>query len=276
MPDQEVEYLIKLGIDKTTANEAVKGIDSMRKGIEAATKSTDTMISKGRQISRIGGEMAIVGGLISAPFIAAANVYIEKYKGIETAANNYTAAQAKQTEATASLGRVAATALVPIMNQAADVTQKIADFASAHPDLVSTGLNIGAFLISGGAALLMAGQLAGTYSRLSDIIQSGGLIGGVAKAGIGIAALGVGLEAGVKIVNAMGDANAAYAKQTGDAALAQSAAAMQSYSLADALKTGRQIVALAIYGLAKTFVDAQHTTDLLGLTFVGVGVVINK
>ena len=262
MADGSLQYLIQLGIDPQTAQQAVDGVDKFRAGLDKAKQSAQKLVEEGRKMSELGATMAMAGAAVLAPLVAAADTYVSRYKGIESAANAFTAAQQRQTEATTNLGRAAATALIPVMNQAADITQKIADFATAHPDLMSAGVNIAGTMVVAGGAIAAAGQLASTVGRVSELINSGGLVGNLGKAAVGVAAIGVGTEVAIAGLNAFG-------KATGDARLA-------TYGLGDAFNTVKQIIAIPVLLIAKAFVEAEHTVEMFGGIIQAVGLIVGR
>lgn len=257
--DDRVSYLISIGLDQSKAKEVVAGLDGMRKGLETvkgqsgeAEKALRKVAETGRQLREVGTVIAASGAAMLAPFIASAQQYMTRFKGLEGAANDYARAQQRVTDASSTFGRVAAQQLTPILNQVADFQEKVAQFASAHPELVKVAIGAGAGLVAGGGALVMAGTAISTIARAAEVLKSvssGTGLSGVASA-LGPAVVAVGsLAAGAKLaevgLNKVGEA-------TGNAYLAH-------YQLSDALKTAREILVTAMLAIAKAFTEAKVT-----------------
>jgi hypothetical protein len=267
MPDERVSAEIALGIDPQVAKESIAAADAMTKGIQAADKAAKTttaslhlMVQSGRQLREIGTVMAGIGASILAPLTLAANQYAQAFKGLEPQANAFNAALYKQTQATSDLGRVAAQALTPLITQVTDFEEKVAAFASAHPELVSAAVGVGAGLVAGGGALVAAGTAITTVARAAELLKTavggGGAMGSLAS-GFGLAAVGVGaLAAGAKLGEA---AVNAFGKATGNAQLA-------TFQLSDALKTVREILVVAITGAASAFILVKKSLEDFGAT----------
>jgi hypothetical protein len=221
---------LKKSVDSATASvqkgDVALGKDTPKAAKEAQS-SLKSLAEEGRKLREVGATFAGLGAAITAPFIVVANEYEARFKGLESTANKYAAAQQKQADATAALGRVAATALIPAMNEVATITEKIANLAEAHPELVRGAVSVGAALVAGGGALAAVGTVQDTLSKVAEIAGSGGLVGNITKGVASIALFAAALEGTVKVINAIGDA-------TGDTRL-------KMYSLGDALKSAREV-----------------------------------
>lgn len=270
MPDERVEALIALGLDDATAQKALKQIDAMQAGMKGVQKQADEakkklreMAEQGAKLREVGTVMAGLGAAIIGPLTLVANEYAQRYKNLEKSANDFNAALDRQRNATSALGRVAATALTPVMNEVAAVMEKIARFAEQHPDLIKAAVMGGAGLVAGGGALAMAGTAISSIAKGVEVLKTvggSGIGGAFAQAATAVGALAVGAKLGETAVKELG-------KATGDQRLAQ-------FQLTDALKTAREIVGAAILGLAKAFVDAKVTigriADILNAIFTKV------
>ncbi len=243
MLDETTRLILKIEADKPAAQQTAQTLHKHQQDIEHTTRLYNRMAEQGMKLREVGTVFAGLGAAIIAPFALAAREYADRFKGLEATANRYNAALQRQADANSALGRVAASALTPQLEKIAALTEKIAQFAAAHPELVSTGLNLGAVLVAGGGALAAVGQVQATLGRIQAIASGGGLAGGVVNAVVGVAALAVGAKIAEVGLNTFG-------KATGNAAL-------EHFKLSDALKTARQILGGAALALGQAFVDAK-------------------
>lgn len=230
------QVIFQVGVNQQMAQDAVRRIDSIRSSFTQARQEA-------RALREVGTTLAGLGAAMVAPLALAAQNYAQKFKGLEEQANRYNAALAQQARANEALGRVAATVLTPQLEKVAAITQKIADFAAAHPDLVSAGLNIGAVLVTAGGAIAAVGHAERALVSVQRLMAGGGIAGSVANAIVTVGALAAGAKIAEVGLNKLGEA-------TGNAYL-------EHYKLADALKTARQIAASAFLLLAQGISDAS-------------------
>jgi hypothetical protein len=266
MPDQELE--VKIKADKQKADETARALRDHQKDIQETVKGYRQMEQQARKFREVGTVIAASGVAILAPLVASANEYAKRYGALEKNSRDFLAAQQRSADATASLGRVAAQALTPIMNQVADFQQKVAAFAAAHPELVQAAVGVGGALVAGGGALVAAGTAISAVARSAELLKSslggggamGGLVGGIAKAGVAVGALALGAKIGEAAVQALG-------KASGNTRL-------EAFTLADALKSVRQLIAIAAVAIAQMFIDAKVTLGRIGDILSGVGALI--
>lgn len=246
MTDQSMGFQININVNQSAlaqTNNSLKSIDNQFKTM------TSSMVAEGRKLSQIGTEFDRLSKSILNPLTQAADEYAKRFKGLEAPANAFLAAQQKQKDAMADLGRVAATALIPRMNELASITEKIANFAAAHPDLVSTAVNIASVTAMAGGTLIAVGQAASTLGRIQQVVTSGGLVGSITSAVVGIAALAGGAQAAVIGLNKIGEV-------TGNTYLA-------TYNFGKALDTGRQLASIAILGVTDAFIEIKKVALIL-------------
>lgn len=244
MPDETERIVLKVESDQQTASATAQTLSKHRQDVSNTSAEYIKLARNASRLREVGVQFAALGGMIVAPFVLAAREYATRFAGLEATANRYNAAIQRQTDATSTLGRVAATALTPQMERIANITEKIAAFASAHPELVNAGLNLGAVLVAGGGAIAAVGHVQQTLERINAIAASGGLAGNLITAVVSIGALAAGAKIGEVAVNAFG-------KATGNSAL-------EHFQLADALKTARQIIGGALLLLGEGFVEAKN------------------
>lgn len=266
MPDEEKHLRVSIETDRQKANETATTLRNHQRDVEETVRHYRQLAEEGRKLREIGTVAAAAGAGILAPLIASATEYVRRYKGLEGAANDFAKAQQRQADASAAFGRVAATALIPVMNQVANFQEKVAAFASQHPELVKAAAGAGMALVAGGGALVAAGTAISTIARSAELLKgalgSGGLASGIGQAVVGIGALAAGAKLGEAAVNELG-------KATGDERL-------EHFKLADALKTARQLIAGVALVLVKAFEDAKVTLGDLGGILSGIGKLVEN
>lgn len=240
-----LSIIIQLQANQQAAQQATQSLNNVKTAIDNTSKSALSLKQAGRDLREVGSTIAAAGAGMLAPFILAAQQYATQYKGLETTANAYAAAQRSQADATNNLGRVAAQALIPTMNQIADLENKIAAFAQAHPELVQAAVNAGEILAIGGGALAVTGQIAVTLANVQKLLSSGGLVTNLAQAVVGIVAFGVAADATTQVIQQIG-------KDTGD----------QFLATFDPLKTFRELMVdtakdIALFQSSVTIAAAQ-------------------
>lgn len=252
--DYTVDVLIKLGLDEAKAKDASRllrdqkaGFGEAGKAAEETAKAYAKAAESAMKLREVGAQLAIVGGAMLAPFLVAAQSYEQRYKGLEKTANDYAAAQQRSADANARLGRSAASALLPVMNDIAKLQEKAARFVEEHPDLVRFAIGAGAALASGGAFLAAVGQAGAIVARLNQLAAGGGVGGTVLKAGVGVAAVAGGTQLGLTIVNEL-------TKQGFFEAFGRGKNEVVQFS--DIMKTLREIIGGGLLIAAKAVSDA--------------------
>ena len=270
MANTQLEYLISIGIDEARAKQAVAGLDAFQKGIDAttqkaglATRALSEVISTGRKLTEIGGALAGAGALVLAPLTAAANAYSQTYGRLEPQSRSFLDALKAQKQATTDLGREAAQVLAPGLEQAAQLEERIANFAKQNPELLRAVVG-GATAAAGiGGVLLTAGITISTIARAAEVLKSAGVGDTLTKFGAALAPVIVTIGAlGAGAIFAQQGLNE-FGKSTNNAYLA-------NYKLSDSLNTFGQVLGIVI-GLipsaAQTFITASGTLAL-GITAI--------
>jgi protein involved in ribonucleotide reduction len=243
-----VSMMISVTVNQAAASQTAQALKTIGGQITTLHQQVLSLKTAGRDLREVGGYIAAGGAAMLAPFILAANQYEQKYARLEPIANAYAIAQKRQADATIQLGRVGAQALTPFLNQVADVEKRIADFATAHPDLVQAVVGGGAVLATVGTGMAAVGQVMVTVANAAKLlgVQAAGvktLFGNLATAagavGLAFGLLQVAVPLTIAGINAFG-------KAINDPRLAH-------ITLADVLDTGGQVIALAIHGLAEVF-----------------------
>ena len=256
MTDTTSNIILKISVDKAAVAAADNALVNQQKEVDKTVSAYKKMAAQAKLLKEVGAGLAVAGAGILAPFILSANTYVARYGQLEATSRSFLAVQQKQADASAAFGRVAASALIPMMERLADITQHIADFASAHPDLVSAAVNVGGALVVAGGLLVAIGQAEKTIDHMGEVaapllnnlnkaFNADGIVGGATKAAVGIIAVGAASVATVAAINA-------YGKATGDEYLA-------TYSLTDTLKSLREVLATAFLAFLESLLAARDS-----------------
>lgn len=264
MSDADQRLVVSIESDQQAARKTAETLRAHQRDVQDTIKGYRQLAEQGEKLRNIGTVAAGAGIAILAPLIASANEYAKRYGQLESQSRGFLAAQQRQADATASLGRTAAQALLPVMNQTAAFMEKVSAFAASHPELVKSAINVGAGLAAGGGALVAAGTAIQTIARSAELLKTAfsenGLLKSIGTTAVGLGALAVGAKAGEAIIRE-------YGKSTGNAALA-------NYQLSDALKTARTLVAAGAITFAQAFADTKMTIGRIGDIIEGIGTLL--
>lgn len=207
-PSTDQVLTIRIATDQAAAAQTQNVLLQHEQTVRKVLTSYRDVEMASRKLRFVGAELAATGAAILAPLIASANEYARRYGQLETQSRNFLAAQQRQTDATANLGRVAAQALTPVMNQVADFTQSVAAFFQAHPDLLRLAVGVGGGLAAVGGVLVTASVIMSTVARTAELLQAVALLvsrqAGLST-GIGVgAAIAGGTVIGVGAAAALG------------------------------------------------------------------------
>lgn len=121
------------------------------------------------RLNTITGTIAGIGAAITGPLTLAANSYVQKIGAAEETSRAWLASTNKLEQAQTRVGRVAAQAIVPYMEQAANLASKAAAFAEKHPDLISAAINVGMVAATLGAVGMAVSRGIRIYADMKTI-----------------------------------------------------------------------------------------------------------
>lgn len=150
--------------------------------IDKAQKQADV-------IMKISAPIAGIGAAITAPLLSFANAYLQSAGKTEVAGQRYQDAMYKFQTAEIRVGRQVTESLVPALETAADLAEKISKYAEDHPEVIQglIGLGTGASVL--GTVGLSVGLLTKSLADIASLAAKLGL-GGAAAGGAGTAVTG--------------------------------------------------------------------------------------
>ncbi len=144
------------------ANTATDQLRGRLKQLEQQAESTRRRMQALRQdaerLASISRNVGLLGAAITAPLIAAAQRYATTTGQTERASRRWLAALRDIEGANLRIGRVAANQLLPVLEKAASVAERLAAFAERNPEAVKAALGIGGGLVALGTLGALAAQ----------------------------------------------------------------------------------------------------------------------
>lgn len=230
MATKEEQLLARLRflVDQASLQQAEKAADAFeaklksgKKSAEEMNKELNAMRERAEKLQQVGTTLTIAGAAITAPLLLAAKQYRDAVGDGEEASARWAQASERLKDAQIRVGREATEALLPLMEQGADLAEKFADLLERNPDLVKGLLTVGGGLAAAGTVVTLIAQvqrLIATVQLLtatSAAGQAGGggaLLGklGAAAASTGAAAAGIaagGIAAGTAGYDALARAS---------------------------------------------------------------------
>lgn len=185
------------------ALEVQKNIDKLNKEMQETERRVGDLNQLASSIGQLSSGMFIAGSAIVGSLYATANAEAQRVKEaggvVDETTQKWLTAQERIKVAYQRVGRVAGTAILPILEKAAALAEKGSKFVEQHPDLVKAALNVGAVAATVGAVGMLVAKgvrffadvtLIGAqikYAASTAIFKSSvdKFMGGVAKQGLG-------------------------------------------------------------------------------------------
>jgi hypothetical protein len=177
---QAGEAVSKLG---TQTQQVSKGAAQAASSLQSVGKTEDS-------INKVGIRLAAIGAVMSGAILKGAKDYVSAVGMGSSVSRSWQASTLQLQEAYTKIGGVFATVLLPVMQKAADLADKIASFFQKNPDLAKLAVGAaGAATVVGGTALAVV-QGAKTITAIQTIGTALGIGGGVAGGAATAAAAG--------------------------------------------------------------------------------------
>jgi len=175
--EKKLQVTLQFKTDRQSAQQVAKAAERVgdqveRAGAEAAKElarqaqeiadryeKTAQQVSQRMQLIRdaadIGGEIAegfvAAGAAITGPLLLSINSYVQSAGRAEALSRRWMVATEEISDAQQRVGRVAAQAVLPLLEQAADVAERAAQFAEDNPDVIRAALKVGTIVAGLGA-----------------------------------------------------------------------------------------------------------------------------
>jgi len=176
MADKTIDIL--LNFQPGTSRQATRRLDEVVKGLKKVEDQANRTREKMQKLADVGNRMALLGGAIVAPFALAMKKYVDSAKETEPTSKRLVELSKKWEESQVRIGRVTAELVLPAMEKALVIVDKIAAFAEQNPGAIKAALGIGATLV------VLGGLISTTAQVVSTLATIQGLAAGFAASGV--------------------------------------------------------------------------------------------
>ncbi|MCB0207706.1 MAG: hypothetical protein KDJ52_00160 [Anaerolineae bacterium] len=135
------------------AEEATRRVEDQMEAIES---HGDKVRNFAGYFGDIAGTLALTGAAIAGPLVLAATSFVDKAGQADATSRDWLATTKELERSQQRVGRIAAQAILPVLETAADLAEKVADFAEAHPAIVKAALGVGGALLGAAAVAEVA------------------------------------------------------------------------------------------------------------------------
>lgn len=251
-----LKAILRFGVDRETLGEVEDGARDLEDSLDAVERKLTDVREAADALSTVGETLAIAGAAMVAPFALAAQNYVQYAGRADVVSRRWLDNQRRLEQAQLRVGRVAAQAILPVMEKLADLAEDAADFAEKHPDAIKAILGIGGTLAVVGAAAATIGRavtmfatVKGGFVALARLAGAAGAAGaaGTAAAGTAGAAGAAGAAGGLSLLGIGASALGGIAVGGG----IYQAIATSKWGQSQGLANLQQYASVAAYGLGK-------------------------
>jgi len=188
MATRTIDILLNMEAEPGSVAKTSAGVKKVERSLKDVETQANRTRDKMEKLAQVGNRLAMMGGAIVAPFALAMKKYLDTTKETEPTSRRLLDLSKKWEESQVRIGRVTAEIVLPALETALNVVDKIAAFAEAHPDAVKAALGIGASMVLIGGALSTVGSIVSMLATIQGLAAGAGLATGTATAGAGGAA----------------------------------------------------------------------------------------
>ena len=200
-----LQILLKFGLDDAKAKAAAAALKDIDKNSQHAAKSIAAMRENAEKMAQVGSRLAMAGAAITAPFLMAAQKYVQVGGKLESTSARWINSMKRIEDAETRIGRVATNAINPALERAADLADQIAAAFERNPAAMQSILGTGAGVTAVGGVMMGGAQLAGTIATLKQLSSQGGAAGNIAFSTPYLAAIVAGVMASGVVVSAVNE-----------------------------------------------------------------------
>jgi hypothetical protein len=167
----------------------------LAKSLAIASKRANELRERMEKLGQVGRRMAMVGGLMLAPFILAMKKYVDATQETEPTSKRLVELGKQWEQTQIRIGRVTAEVVLPILEKMIPVVEKMVAFAEENPGIIKAAIGIGGTLVVLGGMLSTAASIVQTIATIQGLAAAVGIGGGgvAAAGGGGITAILAGL-----------------------------------------------------------------------------------
>ena len=204
----------KLEQELKFTNGYLKAIDEearkmeLAKSLAAAEQRANKTREKMEKLAQVGNTLALTGAAILAPFGLAMKKYLDTTKEAEPTSRKILELSKRWEESQVKIGRITAEIVLPALEKALNVVDKIVAFAEENPGFVKAALGIGASLVVAGTLISTVASVVKTLATIQSLTAGLGIGTSAATTAAATGTAAVGGEAAIAagVTTALGSA----------------------------------------------------------------------
>ena len=171
----------KLEQELKFTNGYLKAIDEearkmeLAKSLAAAEQRANKTREKMEKLAQVGNTLALTGAAILAPFGLAMKKYLDTTKEAEPTSRKILELSKRWEESQVKIGRITAEIVLPALEKALNVVDKIVAFAEENPGFVKAALGIGASLVVAGTLISTVASVVKTLATIQSLTAGLGI-----------------------------------------------------------------------------------------------------
>jgi len=160
MADDEkiLRVLMRFGVDAASLQGPAAAASQLKQKFAETRQELHAMRMEARELNQVGTTLSQIGALLSGPIALSGALYIKNTKEINSVTTAWKATTDSLAASQERIGKIAAEAILPLMQQAADLAKKVADFAEKNPDVVKAVFDIGKVVLTIGILTKLAAE----------------------------------------------------------------------------------------------------------------------
>lgn len=175
MATRTIELLLEMNPDNASLNNTAKGVKKVEKSLKDVEAQANRTRERMEKIAQVGNRLALVGSAITAPFILAMKKYVDTAGETEGTSKRIVELGKRWEESQVRIGRVTAEIVLPALEKALDVVDKVAAFAEKNPGAIKAAVGIGGTLVVLGGLLSTAASIVSTIATVQGVAASFGI-----------------------------------------------------------------------------------------------------
>ncbi len=161
-------------VEKAWSIGVSRAIDKANKRLEETQARMEKISSDASKLEGVSSTIALAGAAMLAPIILSANKYIDAMREMgdenDILVTQWTDSNERIENSFLRIGKISTRAVLPLMEKAAELTEKTADFVEDNPDVVKAALNTGVALATLGAVGVAVSKGIRLYAEASYLL----------------------------------------------------------------------------------------------------------
>jgi hypothetical protein len=180
--DDFADRLQRVQTGWNAGNPTQRGVEDLSRGLRRAIEDNE-------KLQYVFTRVGVAGAAILGPMVLSANRYVQEAGAADSVSRTWLQSTDRLSNAQLRVGRVIAQEILPALEAAASLAEKIADLSEQHPELVRAGLATGSILATVGAVGSLYTTAKGVMARVA-LLSAGTSAAGAAATGTAAAGAG--------------------------------------------------------------------------------------